>query len=180
MGLKAKHVGLLLCFASMLLTGPALGHPLKLSASVILYDETRTTLQMECRVFIDDFQLSLSNSVLKDRDPNTVKREDRAALIEQYFQKFYIVKHKGRQLGWKVKEVQPLYRENVLRIRFEEIPVRLQKGDRLTIVNGLFFQDFGAAQTNQTLVRIPAFDISDRHALTIRDPSVSYVMGAPK
>ncbi|MBD90149.1 MAG: hypothetical protein CL940_07415 [Deltaproteobacteria bacterium] len=180
MGLKAKHLGRLLCLVSMLLTVPAMGHPLKLSASVIHYDDARMALQMECKVFIDDLQLSLSNSILKDRDPNTVKREDRTALLEQYFQKFYIVKHEGRQLKWKVKVVRPLYRENVLVIRFEEIPARLQKGDRLTIINALFFRDFGPAQTNRTVVRIPSFNISDVHAATIRDPSRAYVLGTPK
>ncbi len=158
----------------------ASAHPLKLSASLIQHDSKQKILQMECKVFIDDFQLSLSNSILKGRDPNTVKRADRAALIEQYFQKYYRVKHNGKALTWKLNAVQPLYRENVLIIQFKKIPIRLRRGSKLTIKNMVMFEDFGSAQTNRTVVRIPSFNIDDGHPSTIRDHSISYTLGSPK
>ena len=165
-----------MCLLSTLVPLSASAHPLKLSASLIQHNSKRKTLQMECKVFIDDFQLSLSNSILKGRDPNTVKRADRAALIEQYFQKYYRVNHNGKALTWKLNAVQPMYRENVLIIQFKEIPIRLRKGSQLSIRNMIMFEDFGSAQTNRTVVRIPSFNIDDGHPSTIRDHSISYTL----
>ena len=155
----------------------ALGHPLKLSASMIEHDAKRNTFNMECKVFIDDFQLSLVNSILKDRDPNSVKQEDRAGLVEQYFQKFYSVRHNGRQLIWKVHRIVPLYRENVLVIQLQGASSKLNRGDKVTVENTIMFPDFGSTQTNRTVLLIPSFHIDDGHAATMHDYKMTYVLG---
>ena len=155
----------------------ALGHPLKLSASMIEHDAKRNTFNMECKVFIDDFQLSLVNSILKDRDPNSVKQEDRAGLVEQYFQKFYSVRHNGRQLIWKVHRIVPLYRENVLVIQLQGASSKLKRGDKVTVENTIMFPDFGSTQTNRTVLLIPSFNIDDGHAATMHDYKMTYVLG---
>ena len=155
----------------------ALGHPLKLSASMIEHDAKRNTFNMECKVFIDDFQLSLVNSILKDRDPNSVKQEDRAGLVEQYFQKFYSVRHNGRQLIWKVHRIVPLYRENVLVIQLQGASSKLNRGDKVTVENTIMFPDFGSTQTNRTVLLIPSFNIDDGHAATMHDYKMTYVLG---
>ena len=152
-------------------------HPLKLSASMIEHDATRNTFKMECKVFIDDFQLSLVNSILKDRDPNSVKQEDRAGLVEQYFQKFYSLRHNGRQLTWKVHRIVSLYRENVLVIQLQGASSKLKKGDKVTVENTIMFPDFGSTQTNRTVLLIPSFKIDDGHAATMHDYTMSYVLG---
>ena len=53
---------------------------------------------MECKVFIET--PAYRHSILKDRDPNSVKREDRRELIEQYFQMLDSVRHNGRSLTY--------------------------------------------------------------------------------
>ena len=152
-------------------------HPLKLSVSLIKYDETTKTLRMECKVFIDDFQRSLVNSVLNGRDLRQVKKADRAGLIEAYFQKFYLVKHNGRRVVWKVKSATPLMQHNVLVIRFKSIPLKLKKGDRLEIKNTMFFRDFGYEQTNRIVTEVPLFKIDDAHSADIENHTFSYVLG---
>ena len=169
-----------LVVSTSLLSHTANAHPLKLSASIIKYDSARRSLRMECKVFIDDFQLSLVNSILKDRDPNSVKREDRRELIEQYFQMFYSVRHNGRSLTWRVEQVIPLYRENVLVIQFDSGMTRLKKGDKVTVENTIMFRDFGSAQTNRTVMVIPEYDIDDGHAATVRDYTMTYTLGRSK
>ena len=68
----------------------SLGHPLKLSASLVEFDPESKTLRMECKVFRDDFERSL-DSVLKGIDPNTIKKEEKAKIIETYFNQHYVI-----------------------------------------------------------------------------------------
>jgi hypothetical protein len=158
----------------------ASSHPLKASASLIEYDSVNKTIRMECKVFIDDFQRSLLNSVAKGIDPSTVKRKDRHRLIEAYFELFYAIEHNGKRVPLKLKALTPLSRQNVLVIQFAKVPLKIQVGDKLRIENTMFFRDFGAAQTNRIAVRIPPFNIRDGHVATIRNHIFSYTFGASK
>ena len=155
----------------------ASSHPLKLSASLIDYDPGQQGIRVQCKVFMDDFQLSLINSVLKGRDPRKVRKEDRPRLIEEYFDIFFHIQHNGRKLPWKVQSLTPLYKENVLVIRFKWMAAKLAKGDTLALRNTMFFRDFGYEQTNRMVVRIPSFGIEDAHAATIRDFTFYYELG---
>jgi len=180
MGFGLTKSALLAAFIIAFCPVAASAHPLKLSASMIEHDATRNTFNMECKVFIDDFQLSLVNSILKDRDPNSVKQEDRAGLVEQYFQKFYSVRHNDRQLVWKIHRIVPLYRENVLVIQLTSASSKLRKGDKVTVENTIMFQDFGSTQTNRTVLLIPLFKIDHGHAATMHDYKMTYVLGETK
>ena len=164
----------------VLVPSVALSHPLKASASLVEYDPISKTIRMECKVFIDDFQRSLLNSVAKGIDPSKVKRKDRHRLIEAYFDVFYTIEHNGKRVPLKLKAVTPLSRQNVLVIQFARVPLRIKKGDKLVIQNSMFFRDFGAAQTNRIAVRIPTFNIRDGHVGTIRNHVFSYTLGEVK
>ena len=178
--LSARIYALVFCVLGMCFPLAVSSHPLKLSASLIEYDGVKKSIRMECKVFIDDFELSLMNSVLKRKKPSEVKKADRPGVIEAYFQQFYRLKHNGKQLSWKFKSLTPLHRENVLVIQFADISLKLQKGDRLVIENTMFFRDFGYAQTNRIAVRIPAFKVKDAHAASVRNHVLSYVLGESK
>ena len=174
-----RHLAVLSFLVSVCLPTTASSHPLKLSASLIDYDPGQQGIRVQCKVFMDDFQLSLLNSVLKGRDPRKVKKQERPALIEKYFEQFFSIEHNGRRLLWKVDSLTPLYRENVLVIRFKRMKARLSKGDSLSIKNAIFFRDF-YDQTNRTVVRIPSFGIEDAHAATIKNYSYVYELGRAK
>ena len=81
-----------LLLTGLLLPMVATGHPLKLSASLIDYDPKKKTIRMECRVFQDDFELSLSRSVLKGRDLSKLTKEERPKIIEAYFKQIYSIR----------------------------------------------------------------------------------------
>ena len=178
--LRLKVLALLLLAAGVFTPSNAFGHPLKASASLIEYDTVSKTIRLECKVFIDDFQRSLLNSVAKGIDPSKVSRKDRHRLIEAYFNVFYSIKHNGTPVRLKFKAVRPLSRQNVLIIQFKRVPLNLKDGDELVVQNTIFFRDFGAAQSNRILVRIPLFGIEDGRVATIRDHFFRYTMGKLK
>ena len=153
--LQAQATSLIVVISSCCHPNCCIGPSTKGSASLITYDTVNKTIQMECKVFIDDFQRSLLNSVAKGTDPSKVRRQDRHRLVEAYFELFYTIEHNGKRIPLKLSGIQPLKRQNVLVIRFAKVPVKMQKGDSLRIQNTMFFRDFGAAQSNRIAVRIP-------------------------
>ena len=169
-----KECAVLLTLLSTLTPSAASSHPIKASASLVEYDDVKKAIRLECKVFIDDFQRSLMNSVLKGKDPSTVSRKDRPRLVEAYFDKFYSIKHNGTRIRWEVVDLVPLRKQTVLLIKFRQVPLKIKPGDNLHILNTMFFRDFGPAQTNRIAVRIPRFGISDGHVATIRNHVFSY------
>ena len=155
-------------------------HPLKLSASLLEYNPNKRVLQLECKVFIDDFERSLRNSVLKNVDRSTLKQSDEARVIDDYFEKFYRITLNDRAVKMNVVSTTPLRRQNVLVIRLEANGVEFRASDVLEIKNILFFRDFGPAQTNRTFVRLPTFGIDDAQAGTIYDYTLKYRLGVSK
>lgn len=151
----------------------SLSHPLKLSASLIEFDPEAKTLRMECKVFRDDFERSL-DSVLKGIDPNTIKKEEKAKIIETYFNQHYVITFNKKVLPLKLESSKYLRDFNVLVFRFEPHSMMIKEGDTLTIKNTLLFAEFGYAQTNRVAVRIPPFSIKDGHVTTIADYEITY------
>ena len=158
----------------------ASSHPLKLSASLIEYEPEKKTLRVECKVFIDDFERSLSRSVLKDTDVSSLKKEQKPQIIEAYFKKFYSITFNGKRLPLKYESAKPLFRQNVLIIAFKRTALSIKKGDQLRIENSMFIQDFGINQSNRIAVRIPPFKINDGHVAKLGKSTFSYTFGESK
>jgi len=156
----------LVLFCLLLVPKTSLSHPLKLSASLVEYDPETKSLRLECKVFRDDFERSLSKSALKGVDPSTIKKEEKSKIVESYFKKFYSINYNGKRLPLKLEKLKHLSGHNVLVLRFAANKLKLRKGDKLTITNTLFFQDFGYAQSNRITVRIPTFSINDNLVAT--------------
>ena len=151
----------------------SMGHPLKLSASLIEFDPEGKTLRMECKVFRDDFERSL-DSVLKGIDPNTIKKHEKAKIIETYFNQHYVITYNNKVLPLQLETSKYLRDFNVLVFRFKPHAMTIKEGDTLTIKNTLLFAEFGYAQTNRVAVRIPPFSIKDGHVTTIADYEITY------
>ena len=167
-------------FVVLLLSSLTSAHPLKLSASLVQYEPDNKSIRVECKVFMDDFELSLSRSVLKGVDVSTVKREERPKIIEAYFKEFYKIHVNGKRIPLNYAAVIPLREQNVLVIRFKPVPLTIKKGDRLDIENSMFFRDFGPAQTNRIAVRIPPFGIEEGRVATWDQYKISYTFGESK
>ena len=166
----------------LLLVGPvvsttALAHPLKLSASLVEYDSSKKKLRMQCKVFIDDFELSLYRTVLKGVDLSALNAKDKTTAVQDYFERFYTIRVNGEQVPLKVTSIRPLLKQNVLVIKFSSGKVPLKKGDEFRIRNAIFFRDFGPAQTNRVVVRMPAFGVDDWHAANVFEPTLNFTLG---
>ncbi|MEE2902656.1 MAG: DUF6702 family protein [Myxococcota bacterium] len=155
----------------------SVGHPLKLSASLIEYDHKKKFIRMECRVFLDDFQLSLSSSVLKGRERTKLKESEKPRIIEAYFKDLYHITVNGKRIRLKFDSMKYMQAQNVLEIKFARVPLSMKKGDKIEIKNMLFFDDFGSQQSNRMALRIPHFGINQRLIGTIYEPSFSFKMG---
>ena len=165
-------------FSTLILPITLMAHPLKLTASLIKYDVKSKNLTMECRVFRDDFQVSLSKSVLKGVDPSTLTREGKIKAIESHFKKHYTIIYNGKTLPLKLDSSRHVQSQNVVILRFKPNELTLKKGDRLFIRNTLFFDDFRYAQSNRIVIRIPPFSIDDQHVATLSNYQISYTLGA--
>ena len=134
--------------AVSLMPAKARAHPLKLSASLLQYDENEKTLRMECKVFVDDFERSLRNSVLKNVDRSKLEQSDEERVIDEYFQRFYRIKLNDQPVALKVVSTTPLRRQNVLVLRFEASELEFKHGDILEIKKLLFFEILGPHKPN--------------------------------
>ena len=155
-----------------------MAHPLKLTASLIEYNSKSKSLTMECKVFRDDFQKSLRKSVLKGVDKSDVTREGKIKIIESYFRKYYSIIHNGNILPLRLESSKYLRGQNVIVIAFKPNSLDLKTGDKLSIRNTLFFEDFKHSQSNRIVVRIPSFSIDEKHISTLNNYHIDYTLGA--
>jgi len=146
-------------------------HPIKLTASLIEYNPKKTSLRMECRVFIDDFENSINKKFTKNISVSNLSKED-IKYIEAYFEKYYLitVNDKKYPLRYKSSEIMKAY--NVFVIKFSEDVVTINKGDQVCIENKLFFEDFAFMQSNRVTVRIPPFITENFFETTYKDFSI--------
>lgn len=147
-------------------------HPIKLTASLIEYDEKTNALRMECKVFIDDFEKSINKTLAKNITVTALSHEDKKG-IENYFEKYYNITHNGNKLPLKYKVSEVMKEYNVLTIKFSEKIIKLKKGDKVLIENTLFFEEFGYMQSNRITIRIPPFITEDNHEAVLNDYSIN-------
>ncbi|MEM6361694.1 MAG: DUF6702 family protein [Bacteroidota bacterium] len=145
-------------------------HPLKLTTSLIEYHLKKSSLYLECRVFIDDFENSIDR---KGMTALSLTKEDKDE-IEYYFNEFYDIELSGRKLYLNYKSSEIYSSNNILVLKFSITNLMISKGDQLFIENRLFFADFGRQQSNQMTIRIPPFMSEDTQITTLYKPSVFY------
>ena len=172
--LKNTSTKILLAFTllSICLFFASFKHPIKLTASLIEYDEKTSALSMECKVFIDDFEKSISKKLAKNINVSNLMKEDKTG-IEDYFEKYYTITLNGKKLPLKYFTSVVMREYNVLTIKFSENTIKLKKGDKLLIENTLFFEEFGYLQSNRITIRIPPYITEDNHEAIINDYSIN-------
>jgi len=143
-------------------------HPIKLTASLIEYDEKTNKLRMECKVFIDDFEKSINKTLAKNINVLNLTKKDKAG-IDNYFDQYYTINLNGKKLPLKYQASEVNIQFNVLTIKFSESVIKLKKGDKLYIENKLFFQEFGYLQSNRITIRISPFIAEDNNVAVLND-----------
>lgn len=156
--------------AWILLMLSSFGHPIKMTTSLIEYDSGKKSMNIECRVFIDDFQNTLNRSEL---NPSNLSKED-IAEIEYFFDEFYRIVVGGKKLILNYESSNVYGSNTVLSLKFSIDNLVINKGDALLIENKLFFSEFGTLQTNKMTIRIPPFVSEDYKETTFYNYSVNY------
>jgi hypothetical protein len=147
-------------------------HPIKLTASLIDFESATGHLRMECRVFIDDFEYSINQTLAKDINISNPTKEDKKG-IEEYFKKYYSVKLNEISYALKYSSIEVMKEYNVVTIKFEPQKIDIKKGDKLIIYNTLFFKEFAYMQTNRITIRMPPFFNEANFQTTIDDFTIT-------
>ncbi|KZS41587.1 hypothetical protein AWE51_21525 [Aquimarina aggregata] len=131
-------------------------HPIKLTSSLIEYNPKTSRLQIECRVFIDDFTYSIDGTFTNNINLSNLSKEDKKG-IERYFEKFYPITINDHRFPLKYENSKVLEEHNVFILKFSQEVLPIKKGDQLCVENTLFFEEFAFMQTNMITVRVPPF-----------------------
>jgi hypothetical protein len=127
---------------------------------------------MECRVFIDDFEYSINQTLTKDINISNLTKEDKKA-IKEYFKKYCSVKINEISYALKYSSVEVMKEYNVVTIKFEPQKIAIKKGDKLIISNTLFFKEFASMQANRITIRMPPFFNEANYQTTINDFTIA-------
>jgi len=157
----------LLCVCVVIFT-TSFKHPIKLTASLIEYDVKTSSLKMECKVFIDDFEKSINKTLTKNINLSDLSKEDIKG-IDDYFEIYFKIVLNSKALPVKFKSSQLIKEYNVFTIKFTDNVLKIKKGDKLEITNTLFFTEFGYIQSNRMTIRIPPFVVEDNHETTLNN-----------
>ena len=174
------HLMLLFCLGFIALSSPAESHPLKMSSALIKHDPTTQMIGVELRVFTDDFQASVVDAMEKGVIPVIRDKSKRGLLVESYFQQYFVIGYNGRIVPLKLESIDFDREQNIYKVKFVDVLLKLRKNDELVIKNTVMFKDFGLSQTNRLLLVIPAFRLRVVEAATIEKHYFTYRMGEAK
>ncbi|WP_299619353.1 DUF6702 family protein [uncultured Tenacibaculum sp.] len=164
---RILHIGFLL--VGITFSFSSFSHPLKVTASLIEYDENQKNIRVECKVFVDDFLQSIGRPM----NVNSLNKKD-ITDIESYFNEYYIIKIKGKKFTFKYDSSYFEKAFNVLTIKFSESSFTVNKGDNIDVKNALLFDVFGFLQSNRMELRFPPFFQSKYFETTKVEDSYTY------
>lgn len=129
-------------------------HPIKLTSSLIKYDDSKKNITIECKVFIDDFAPALHSTLeQKIKDLNLTKND--LEIIENYFLSKYKFFINGNNLQLELNSYK--VKDNVLTLSLFISNIGIQKGDKLEIQNELLFEKFPELQSNWMTIQMPPY-----------------------
>ncbi len=129
-------------------------HPIKLTSSIIRYDSEAQIINMECKVFIDDFSPAIGPNI-EHRVNNKSLSTDDLLSIENYFNTNYKIFIDGDKLPFVINNYKVA--NNVMTLSFSITNITLKIGNKLNIENELLFEKFPDLQSNWMTIQIPPF-----------------------
>ena len=154
---------------------PSYDHPLKLSASLIEYNQGAKNIRMECRVFIDDFEKCINKILPSNINVFNLTNTDQKG-IEYYFNKYYLIKINGKKIPLKYQSSEVNRGYNTLTIKFSETPLSLKKGDKVWVKNTILFEEFGYSQVNRITLHLSPLLKEHNHQAEMGYESVTLVL----
>ncbi len=164
---RLSIISLLVC---IFLASSGFNHPIKMTTSLIEYDAEKKRMNIECRVFIDDFQNSLGGL---NFDASKITNDD-IEEIENYFDTFFKIVVGEEELKLNYRSSKVYGSSTILALKFSVENVFIDNGDDFLIENKLFFLDFGPLQTNSMTLRIPPFISQEYREATFQDYHIKY------
>lgn len=131
-------------------------HPLKLSATLIEYNQQKGVFSVETKFFCDDFALSIDKIRKTPIDLLKLSKEDLAS-ISAYYNKDFELKINGKTVILEVEKTELLKDYNVIVLKFKQAKSSLKIKDNLFIKNTLMVKDFNFAQINRVTLRVPPY-----------------------
>ncbi|WP_435578467.1 DUF6702 family protein [Gilvibacter sp.] len=144
-------------------------HPIKLTSSLLSYDDSAKKLTLECKVFIDDFSPAI-NGVLQFNIQKGALTDTDIKGIEAYFKEKYVIQINGKTLPLKIKDYEIELKANVLTLHFENKGITLKKNDKIKVENSMLFESFGHLQSNWMTFKFPPLLRSKSFESTKYDP----------
>jgi hypothetical protein len=146
-----------LLFLTIILTVSSFEHPIKLTASLIEYDNENKEVKVECKLFIDDFEKSINPTLTKNIDLSILSEADKIG-INAYFDKRFTIKLNDTIVPLKFESHELHLDYNVVTIRFSKSDLSINEGDSMKVKNILFFEEFSYMQSNRvTIMAQPYF-----------------------
>lgn len=130
------------------------GHPIKLTSSIIRYDPQTQIINMECKVFIDDFSPVIGPNIEQSVNNKSLSSDDLLS-IENYFNTNYKIFIDGDKLPLVINNYKVA--NNVMTLSFSISNITLKIGNKLNIENELLFEKFPDLQSNWMTIQIPPF-----------------------
>ncbi|MCK8521255.1 hypothetical protein M0D21_06745 [Aquimarina sp. D1M17] len=146
-------------------------HPIKISSSLIEFNPKTNMVDVECRVFIDDFTFSMNDTFTKNLNVSNLSEEDKTA-IEKYFKRYYKIYINDILYSLEYSSSEVFEEHNVVSFKFIKDVPPIKEGDQICIDNTLFFEDFGILQSNRITVRVPPFIAEDHFEITTVDEPI--------
>lgn len=148
-------------------------HLIKLTSSMVSYNDKVSKLSIECRVFIDDFEDSVNKKLTTNINVSKLDANDKLAL-EVYFNSHYIITLNGKQLRLKFEAEEVMASQNMLKLKFFISDFFINEGDDIVIENKLFLDEFGALQENIISMVFPPYFAELNYKTNINNYTFSY------
>ena len=131
-----------------------LAHPLKMSLIYIDYTDEDHSLFIEFRLFADDLALAVKEEMGTTIELYNWSPDDKLTvnkLVNQHVQITFGKNHLNLEPYELIFEKE----QKVVTMRYEYQPIQLITGEKVHIVNDLFFKQFSYGQTNVLQIEIP-------------------------
>lgn len=128
-------------------------HPIKLSATLVEYNQQKGTFSVETKFFCDDFALSIDKMRKTPIDLLKLSKEDLAS-ISAYYNNDFELKINGTSVLFEVEKTELLKDYNVIVLKFKPAKYTLKIKDKVFIKNTLMVKDFNFTQINRVTLRV--------------------------
>ena len=131
-------------------------HPLKLSATLISYNQHNGSVYIETKFFCDDFAFSINKIRQTPINLDNLSKEDLNS-INTYYNNDFVLKINEKPIRFEVEKTELITDFNVIVLKFKLLKLNLKLKDKLFIKNTLMLKEFNLTQINRVTLRVPPY-----------------------